>query len=149
MKWEEIDLKKAEWRFTLSKTNTSHIVPLPRQAIEILQDLQPLTGSGVYVMPSQRAPKGDRPMSDAAITAAYRAMGIDQSTLVAHGWRATARTILVEDLKYPVDIVEQQLGHSVKDALGRAYNRTQFLKERRLMMQAWADYLDSLRAAIN
>ena len=96
-------------------------------------------------MPSQRSPKGDRPMSDAAITAAYRSMGIEQSLLVAHGWRATARTLLVEVLKYPVDIVEQQLGHSVKDALGRAYNRTQFLDERRAMMQAWADYLDSLR----
>lgn len=84
-------------------------------------------------------------MSDAAITAAYRALGIEQDVLVAHGWRATARTMLVEQLKFPVDIVEQQLGHQVKDALGRAYNRTQFLDERKVMMQAWADYLDSLK----
>ena len=145
MKWADLDLDCAEWRFTLSKTKTQQIVPLSHQAKAILEELHPLTGKGDHVMPSQRSPKGDRPMSDAAITAAYRSMGIEQSLLVAHGWRATARTLLLEVLKYPVDIVEQQLGHSVKDALGRAYNRTQFLDERRAMMQAWADYLDSLR----
>lgn len=145
MRWSEIDFEKAEWRFTASKTKTDHIVPLARQAIEIIKDLQPLTGKGLFVMPSQRSPKGDRPMSDAAITAAYRAMGIDKNDLVAHGWRATARTKLVEDLGVRQDFVEHQLGHMVKDPNGRAYNRTTFLDERRIMMQRWADYLDSLK----
>ncbi len=145
MKWADLDLDLAEWRFTLSKTHQPHIVPLSHQGKAIIEEMHLLTGKGEHVMPSQRSPRGDRPMSDAAITSAYRAMGIEQSTLVAHGWRATARTLLVEQLKFPVDIVEQQLGHSVKDALGRAYNRTQFLDERRAMMQAWADYLDTLK----
>jgi integrase len=145
MKWADLDLDRAEWRFTLSKTHQPHIVPLSHQAKAIIEEMHLLTGKGEHVMPSQRSPRGDRPMSDAAITAAYRAMGIEQSLLVAHGWRATARTLLVEELKFPADIVEQQLGHSVKDALGRAYNRTQFLDERRAMMQAWADYLDTLK----
>ena len=145
MKWSDLDLPAGEWRFTLSKTRQAHIVPLSKQVVEIITGMIPLTGHGIYVMPSQRSPFGDRPMSDAAITAAYRALGIQQDVLVAHGWRATARTLLVEQLKYPVDIVEQQLGHQVKDALGRAYNRTQFLDERKAMMQSWADYLDSLK----
>lgn len=143
MKWADLDA--GEWRFTLSKTRQAHIVPLSKQAIEVITGMIPLTGHGCYVMPSQRSPAGDRPMSDAAVTAAYRALGIEQDVLVAHGWRATARTLLVEQLKYPVDQVEQQLGHAVKDPLGRAYNRTQFLDERKVMMQKWADYLDSLK----
>ena len=145
MKWADLDLDAGEWRFTLSKTRQPHIVPLPRQAVAIIKGMVPLTGKGIHVMPSQRSPAGDRSMSDAAITAAYRALVIEQDVLVAHGWRATARTLLVEQLKFPVDIVEQQLGHQVKDALGRAYNRTQFLDERKTMMQSWANYLDALK----
>lgn len=145
MKWADLDLPAGEWRFTLSKTRQAHIVPLSKQAIAIINEMAPLTGHGIFVMPSQRSPTGERPMSDAAITAAYRALGIEQDVLVAHGWRATARTLLVEQLKFPVDQVEQQLGHQVKDALGRAYNRTTFLEERKAMMQAWSDYLDTLK----
>ena len=148
MRWADLDLDACEWRFILSKTKAPQIVPLSRQAMTVIMDLHPLTGRGIYVMPSQRAPKGDRPMSDAAITAAYRSMGIEQAVLVAHGWRATARTLLVEKLKFPADIVEQQLGHVVRDPLGRAYNRTQYLDERKAMMQTWADYLDDLREAV-
>ena len=145
MRWDDIDLDAAEWRLTLSKTQTAQIVPLSRQSLDIILELHPLTGKGTYVMPSQRSPKGDRPMSDAAITAAYRAMGIPQDVLVAHGWRATARTLLVEELKYPADIVEHQLGHRVRDPLGRAYNRTTFIDERKAMMQDWANFLDNLK----
>lgn len=145
MKWADLDLQAGEWRFTLSKTRQAHIVPLSKQAVAIITAMIPLTGHGIFVMPSQRSPTGERPMSDAAITAAYRALGIEQDVLVAHGWRATARTLLVEQLKFPVDQVEQQLGHQVKDALGRAYNRTTFLEERKGMMQAWSDYLDTLK----
>ena len=96
MRWADLALEAGEWRFTLSKTRQAHIVPLPRQAIAIITAMIPLTGHGIFVMPSQRSPAGDRPMSDAAITAAYRALGIEQDVLVAHGWRATARTLLVE-----------------------------------------------------
>ncbi|MDS3861238.1 hypothetical protein RIF25_10510 [Thermosynechococcaceae cyanobacterium BACA0444] len=87
-------------------------------------------------------------MSNAAITAALRAMGIDGSEQTAHGFRATARTLLDEVLGIRPDYIEHQLGHTVKDPLGRAYNRTTHLKERREMMQVWADYLDTLKEQV-
>lgn len=147
MKWADVDLESRLWSYIVSKTHQPHLVPLAGRVIQMLKELQPITGRGMYVFPSQRTPNGSRPMSDAAITTAYRAMGISQDTLVAHGWRSTARTLLAEVLEYPADILEQQLGHAVKDPLGRAYNRTTFLEQRRSMMQRWADYLDELRAA--
>ena len=143
MKWADVDLDKAEWRYTTAKTGTPHIVPLPTQAIDLLKDLQPLTGTGTFVFPSLRT--AARPMSDNAILSAYRRLGIPQDQLTGHGWRATARTLLDEELHYPVAIIELQLAHSVSDPLGKAYNRTTFLPERREMMQAWADYLDTLK----
>lgn len=138
-------LNGAEWRFTVSKTNTPHIVPLSRQAVEILRELEPLTGKGQYVFPSTRHPKGDRPMSDNAILAAMRRMSIPKDEMSGHGFRAMARTILDEELGFRPDSIEHQLAHMVRDPNGRAYNRTKHLPERRKMMQAWADHLDTLR----
>lgn len=142
--WIDIDLDGAEWRFTVTKTDTPHIVPLSRQAVAILRELLPITGQGQFVFPSFRSKK--RPMSDNANLAAMRRMGILQSEMTGHGWRAVARTLLDEVLHARVDLIEHQLAHAVKDPNGRAYNRTAFLAERRLMMQQWADYLDTLKA---
>ena len=144
--WDEIDLDVAEWCFTVSKTGTEHMVPLARQAVEILAELRPLTGRGRYVFPSARTPRGDRPMSDNAILAALRRMGIGEEEMSGHGFRATARTILDEVLGFRPDFIEHQLAHAVRDANGRAYNRTAHLPARRRMMQRWADYLDELKS---
>ena len=144
--WEDIDLDAAEWRYTVTKTNTQHIVPLAQQAVEILQELKPLTGNGRYVFPSARNPKGDKPMSDNAILAAMRRMGISKEEMSGHGFRAMARTILDEVLGFRPDYIEHQLAHAVRDPNGRAYNRTAHLPERKKMMQDWADYLDKLKA---
>jgi integrase len=143
-KWEEIDLNTAEWRYTVTKTNTPHIVPLATQAVEILKELHGLTGRSVYVFPGLRS--HDRPMSENTINAALRYMGYDQQTMTGHGFRAIARTLLDEALGFEPHIIEHQLAHGVKDPLGRAYNRTKHLPERRKMMQQWADYLDKLKA---
>ena len=145
-KWADIDLDAAEWRFTVPKTKTPHIVPLAAQAVAILRDLQPLTGSGPYVFPCARSTQ--RPMSDNAILSAMRRCGIDKTTACGHGFRASARTMLDEVLGFPPHLVEHQLAHAVRDPLGRAYNRTTHLPERRKMMQDWADYLDKLRASV-
>jgi integrase len=145
-KWADIDLDAGEWKFTASKTKTPHLVPLAPQAVAILRELQPLTGRGPYVFPSARS--NQRPMSNNAVTAALRRMGIERAVTCGHGFRATARTLLDEVLGYRVDLIEAQLAHAVKDANGRAYNRTSFLPERRKMMQGWADYLDRLRASV-
>src|SRR6185503_8337153 len=91
----------------------------------------------------------DRPMSDNTINAALRAMGYAADEMTAHGFRATARTILHERLGFSPDVIEAQLAHSVRDSLGRAYNRTEFVEQRRKMLQAWADYLDKLRLNVN
>ena len=142
--WADIDFEAAEWRFTVSKTGTQHVVPLSRQAIAILKEIQSLTGRGQYVFPSGRSPR--RPMSDNGILAAMRRMGIAKEEMSGHGFRAMARTILDEVLGFRPDFIEHQLAHAVRDPNGRAYNRTAHLPERRKMMQAWADYLDKLTA---
>lgn len=142
--WADIDLDTAEWRYLVSKTKTQHIVPLSRQAIEILTDLKSLSGGGRYVFPGART--NSRPMSDNAILAALRRMGIDKEEMSGHGFRAMARTILDEVLGVRPDYIEHQLAHAVKDPNGRAYNRTAHLAERHKMMQQWADYLDKLKA---
>ncbi|MDH4055667.1 MAG: integrase arm-type DNA-binding domain-containing protein [Gammaproteobacteria bacterium] len=147
-KWADFDLDAAEWRFTVSKTNTPHIVPLARQAVAILQEIQPLTGRGVYVFPSARSAKGIRPMSDNAILAAMRSMGIGKDQMSGHGFRAMARTMLDEILGYRPELIEQQLAHQVRDPNGRAYNRTKHLDERTKLMQDWADYLEALRLGV-
>lgn len=142
--WAHFDLEAAEWRYTVSKTNTEHIVPLSLQAVSILEELQPLTGHKRYVFPANRGE--GRPMSENTINAALRSLGYDKETLTGHGFRAMARTLLDEVLGFRPDIIEHQLAHAVRDPLGRAYNRTTHLPERRKMMQDWADYLDKLKA---
>ena len=142
--WADIDLDAAEWRYTVTKTNAPHIVPLCLQAVQILRELHPLTGRGRFVFPSSRS--NARPMSDNAILAAMRRMGIDKDEMSGHGFRAVARTILDEVLGVRPDYIEHQLAHAVRDPNGRAYNRTAHLPERRKMMQQWADYLDKLKA---
>ena len=142
-KWVDIDLETAEWRYTASKTGIPHIVPLPRQAIDILRDLHPLTKRSKYVFPGVRS--ASRPMSENTVNAALRNLGFDGDTIVGHGFRAMARTVLDEVLGFRPDYIEHQLAHAVRDPLGRAYNRTAHLSERRKMMQAWADYLNELR----
>ena len=143
--WADIDLERALWTYHATKTKTEHTVPLSRQALEILKDIQPLTGHGRYVFPGAR--DRSKPMSPAAIGAALQRMGYDTKTeITGHGFRAMARTILHERLKFDPAIIEHQLAHKVPDALGSAYNRTKFIDDRVKMMQSWADYLDELKA---
>ena len=143
--WAHIDFDSKEWRYFVTKTKADHIVPLSTQAINILTALFPLTGNGRYVFPSARTPNGSRAMSDVAMLAALRRMGFDKTEMSVHGFRAMARTILDEVLGFRPDFIEHQLAHAVRDANGRAYNRTSHLAERHKMMQAWGDYLDGLK----
>jgi len=144
--WAEIDLNEATWNIPAEKMKMKqpHIVPLCRQAIEILTELKQLTGSSKYVFPSARS--FARPMSNNAILAALRRMGYSKDEMTGHGFRAMARTLLDEVLQVRPDFIEHQLAHAVRDPNGRAYNRTAHLAERRKMMQKWADYLDGLKA---
>ena len=143
--WSEIDLDKGEWHYHVSKTKTEHLVPLATQAVAILRELYALTGVGRYVFPGAR--DRHRPMSEAAINAALRRLGYETRTeITGHGFRAMARTILHEELEQKPEVIEHQLAHAVPDNLGGAYNRTRFIKERRAMMQKWADYVDRLKA---
>lgn len=144
MTWDKLDLDAARWDYVPSKGGGAMIFPLARQAVEILKALHPITGGGKWVFPVGRLRRAERPMSENAVTGALARMGYENK-MTGHGFRATARTILVETLGYPVEIVEMQLAHAVKDANGRAYNRTTYLDQRCEMMQAWADYLDMLR----
>lgn len=121
-----------------------HLVPLAAQAVAILRSLQPLTGAGRYVFPALTS--GQRCMSENTVRSALRRLGYGNDHMTAHGFRATARTMIAERLSIAPEVIEAQLAHSVADALGRAYNRTQFIAQRKDMMQAWADYLDQLRA---
>jgi integrase len=143
--WAEIDLDEAVWIIPghKMKMKQDHVVPLCHQTIEILEELKALTGTGRYVFPSERSYA--RPMSNNALLAALRRMGYAREVMTPHGFRAMARTILDEVLQIRPDIIEHQLAHAVRDPLGRAYNRTAHLAERRKMMQTWADYLDGLK----
>jgi len=144
--WAEIDLDAAEWRIPGSKMKmkVDHLVPLSTQAVEILQGMKMVTGHRRYVFPSIGR-SADRPMSESTCNAALHAMGIDKAIHTPHGFRAMARTIMDEVMGERVDLIEHQLSHQVKDANGRAYNRTAHLPARRAMMQRWSDYLDNLR----
>ena len=144
--WSEIDFENAEWNIPASKMKMKepHLVPLSKQAIEILKEIKEFTGAGRYVFPSGRT--FERPMSDNAILAALRHMGYAKEEMSGHGFRAMARTILDEVLQVRPDFIEHQLAHAVRDPNGRAYNRTSHLAERKKMMQTWADYLDGLKA---
>ncbi|SFJ85678.1 Integrase [Desulfomicrobium apsheronum] len=145
MEWSELDLSGREWCIPAEKmkTRNPHIVPLALQATELLGELPKV---GQYVFPNGGKDKS-KAMSEAAINAALRRLGYDtKSEITAHGFRAIARTLLHERLRIDPVIIEHQLAHAVPDTLGRAYNRTKFLDERRKMMQLWADYLDELKA---
>ena len=150
--WVEFDLDAAQWRIPAARmkrtkqeklSGTAHVVPLSRQAVAILRELHPLTGHGRYLFPSPRT--GERPMSDNGVLSALRRMGFPSDEMTGHGFRAMARTLLAERLGVDEAVIEAQLAHAVKDSLGRAYNRTEFLEQRRKMLQTWADYLDRLR----
>lgn len=151
MAWEELDLDAALWTIPAMRMKRKldgkqngdpHLVPLPTQAIELLRALHPLTGRGTLVFPGERS--HDRPISDNTLRAALLTLGYGPTVQSVHGFRATARTILAEVLEFDPLVIESQLAHSVKDANGRAYNRTTYMKQRATMMQRWADYLDKL-----
>jgi len=120
-----------------------HVVPLASQAIAILKELQPITGHGRYVFRSLLT--GERPMRENTVRNALRRMGYGNDDMTAHGFRAMARTMAAERLGIAPEVIEAQLAHEVPDTLGRAYNRTKFLDQRRELMSKWADYLDRLR----
>ena len=150
--WAEIDLDAALWTIPPARmkrekdgkeNGAPHLVPLPRQAVEILRELHPLTGRSALVFPGER--NHERPISENSVRTALISMGYTPDLQTWHGFRATARTMLAERLDFDPLVIEAQLAHAVKDANGRAYNRTQYLKHRAAMMQAWADYLDKLR----
>ncbi|GGY79926.1 tyrosine-type recombinase/integrase [Marinobacter zhanjiangensis] len=144
MLWDQIDFAKTQWELPTTKNGAPLVVPLSEQAIAILRQIEPITKHrSPYVFPNARDAK--RPMSNVAIKAALDRTGYG-GKMTAHGFRAMARTLLQEELRYPVYLIEMQLGHRVADMHGRAYNRTEFLDERRSMMQHWANYLDELKA---
>lgn len=145
LEWANVNWQEKRLEIVAEKTYQEHIIPLSSQAIELLESLQPITGQGRYIFPSNRG--FSRPMSENTIRVALRTMGFSNDDMTAHGFRAMARTLLDEVLNYRVEWIEQQLAHSVKDANGRAYNRTKHLPQRFEMMQHWADYLDELKAA--
>jgi integrase len=145
MEWIEVDVENAIWSIPghRMKMSTDHIVPLSTQAVALLKGLHLVTGDRQLAFPSL---KGEgRPLSENTINAALTALGYDGTLHRAHGFRASARTMLDEQLGYPAHLIEHQLAHAVKDANGRAYNRTSHLADRKEMMQYWADYLDLLK----
>lgn len=145
MKWADLDFENNEWRYLVTKTKTQHIVPLSSQAIAIIEKMRIFSGNGIYVFPGGRT--HERPMSENAINAALRNMGYDtQAEITGHGFRAIAQTLGEQELGLDPKHIERQLAHSVANPLGTAYERAQFLKDRKVMMQRWADYLDELKA---
>ena len=151
--WREISLDKVEWRIPAErmKMREQHIVPLSRQAVELLRELAPLTNDGLpgapsYVFPSARS--SDRPMSENAVLAALRRMGYTKDEMTGHGFRSMASTLLHEH-GWNHQVIERQLAHAERNAVSAAYNFAEHLSERRKMMQAWADYLDALKGDAN
>jgi len=144
MEWSEIDLETGTWSIPAAKMKmgVAHIVPLAKQAVAILQALHDQTGHGGYVFPNNRGE--GRSMSENTVNGALRALGYGPDLHVGHGFRASARTMLDQNLRQDVRIIELQLAHLTRDVNGQAYNRTSFLPERVQLMQAWADYLDQL-----
>jgi integrase len=143
--WAEFNFGTEEWRIPAKrmKMRVPHIVPLSTQSVSILRDIQPTTGDGKYVFPSPRS--RTRPLSNVALLAALRRMGYEQGTVTVHGFRSTASTLLNEQ-GWRADAIERQLGHGERNLVRAAYNHAEYLVERKLMMQGWANYLDSLRA---
>ena len=142
--WSEFDLDAAQWRIPAHrmKMREPHVVPLPRQAATLLRDLHPITGAGRYLFPSLRT--AERPISNNTLNAALRRLGYSGDEMVSHGFRSMASTCLNEQGWHP-DLIELQLAHAERNKVRAAYNRATRLAERGKMMQAWADYLDSLR----
>lgn len=145
--WSEIDFDAAEWNIPAErmKMKDAHLVPLSTQSLDILRELHALTSRSRYLFPSARS--NARPLSNNAINAALRRMGYEKDEMTGHGFRAMARTILDEVLQFRPDFIEHQLAHAVRDPNGRAYNRTAYRDERKIMMQRWADYLDGLKSS--
>lgn len=146
MRWEELDLDGGQWRYLVTKTKRVHIAALSEQAVEILRDLQPLTGRGAYVFPGGRNPRTH--MTGNAVLVAARRCGIEKDESTIHGFRHMASTLLNEMGKWNPDAIEAALTHKMPGVRG-IYNQAQYLDERRKMMQAWADYLDGLRTGSN
>lgn len=142
--WSEIDIEAAQWRIPAEKMKMGrlHLVPLSRQVVAILRDLQPLTGRGKYLFPSVRS--ATRPMSENTINAALRRMGFEKGEICGHGFRSMASTILHEQ-GWNTDVIERQLAHVESNKVKSAYNHAEHLPERVKLMQAWSDYLDGLR----
>lgn len=145
--WKDVDIDAAEWRIPAGKMKMkrAHIVPLSTQAVAVLLDLRTISGEGRYLFPSIRT--SSKPMSDMTVNAALRAMGYSQDRMTGHGFRAMASSLLAEQ-GWGIDAIERQLAHIEKNAVRAAYHRSEHLAERRRMMQAWADYLDELRASV-
>jgi integrase len=150
--WAEIDLDAAMWTIPAARMKRGkdgkengdpHMVPLSTQAVEVLRNLHPITGHSALVFPGER--NHSRPISENSVRTALITMGYTPEVQTWHGFRATARTMLAERLDCDPLVIEAQLAHAVKDANGRAYNRTTYLKHRTDMMQRWADYMDKLR----
>ena len=154
--WQNVDLEKSVWQLPIeatkltlkekaSRKGQTQTIPLSSQAVNVLRELYPFTSSSAYVFPGRSA---SRVMSENTINQALRTLGYNQETITGHGFRATARTMLHERLNFSPDAIEAQLGHTVPDRLGSAYNRAKHLEERIKMMQAWSDFLDSLKANV-
>ena len=146
MEWQDVNLDAAEWIYFVTKTKTNHLVPLSTQAVAALREIHPLTGRGKYVFPGER--DRDRPMSDNAVRSALRRMGWSNEEMTPHGFRAMASTIL-DNMGYKQEWLERQLAHEEPNKVKAAYKRDtwrMYQPERTAMMQAWADYLDQLKA---
>lgn len=149
LEWKEVKFKETRIELPAEKMKMKepHIIPLSTQAMEILEELHLITGRGRYVFPNARG--ASRPLSDNGVRTALRTLGYTNEQISPHGFRAMARTILDEILNFPLDWIEHQLAHAVRDPNGRAYNRTKHLSQRQQMMQTWADYLDGLASGNN
>jgi len=145
VEWSEFNLETAEWRIPAEKMKAGvlHIVPLSRQAPGVLREIHPLTGHGRYVFPSPRT--DSRPMSSNAILSALRRMGFAKDEMSGHGFRSMASTLLNEQ-GWNRDAIERQLAHAERNSVRAAYNYAEFMPERKKMMQAWADYLEEIKA---
>jgi integrase len=149
LEWSEVNFEERRIDIPAEKMKLAepHIIPLADQALAILKEQHKISSNSRYVFPNARALS--RPLSDNGMRIALRTMGYTNEQMTPHGFRAMARTLLDEVLGFPVDWIEHQLAHAVRDTNGRAYNRTKHLESRKKMMQAWADYLDTLRLEIN
>lgn len=147
-KWDDIDFEKRLWAYTPAKTKNQtalqHIVPLSDQVFQLFKELRKITGGSDFCFVSMR--NSNKVISDSTINKRLKMYGFENGETTGHGFRATARTLLDEVLKFPIERIEQQLAHQVRDMHGRAYNRTKYLEERVAMMQAWSNYLESLKS---